>query len=104
FIQPAVHRVGGITEWLKIAQTAVVLDVAVATYALKEVHIHLSAASPSVFVMELHATGNPGHAAPDAVLECDDSLYDLKDGTMRPPDEPGIGLKFRKNADQHRVA
>jgi L-alanine-DL-glutamate epimerase-like enolase superfamily enzyme len=104
FIQPAVHRVGGITEWLKVAQTAVVLDVAVATYALKEVHIHLAAASPSVFVVELHATGNPGQAAPDAVFQGDDSQYDLKDGTMRPPDEPGIGLKFRKNADQYRVA
>ena len=103
-IQPAVHRVGGITEWLKIAQTAVVLDVPVATYALKEVHIHLAAASPSLFVMELHATGNPGQAAPDAVFEGDDSQYDLKDGTMRPPDEPGIGLKFRETADQHRVA
>ena len=103
-IQPAVHRIGGISEWLRVAQTAVVLDVAVATYALKEVHIHLAAASPSLFVMELHATGNPGQAAPDAVFEGDDSQYDLKDGMMLPPNEPGIGLKFRENADQYRVA
>lgn len=63
-------------------------------------------AHPKAHLQEYFAVGNTLHEMAHAVFEADDSVYDFdpKTSTIRPPQEPGIGLKFKADAEQYRVA
>ncbi|HET8521884.1 MAG TPA: enolase C-terminal domain-like protein, partial [Thermomicrobiales bacterium] len=80
--------VGGITEFMKVAALAQAYDLDIAPHGPQEVHVHLVAALANGLILEFYR---------DTV----DPLWDTKyhhtlrindDGTVSPPDVPGIGI------------
>ena len=88
-VQPDVGRVGGVTEWMKVAHMAHAFNLPVAPHAVQLVHLHLACATPNLKVVEYLGTS----------LECDDIWYAETpapvDGMWSPfPDRPGLGLEL----------
>lgn len=51
-VQPDVGRVGGVTEWLKVAHMAHAFNLPVAPHAYQVIHLHLACATPNLKVVE----------------------------------------------------
>ena len=88
-VQPNVGRVGGVTEWLKIAHLAHAFNLPVAPHSVQLVHLHLACATPNLSVVEYLA----GHEEADHIMyqECPRP----KDGLWSPySDRPGLGLEL----------
>ena len=88
-VQPDVGRVGGVTEWLKVAHMAHAFNLPVAPHAVQLVHLHLACATPNLKVVEYLNTS----------LETDRVWYtefpEPRDGMWSPyPDRPGLGLEL----------
>lgn len=87
-IQPDVWKVGGITEFLRIAALGAVANIPVSPHAALEISVHLAAALPNalhvenIFGLNLHDFGATSAPA------------DVRDGRMVPPDTPGHGVVF----------
>ncbi len=87
--QPDVGRVGGVTEWMKVAHLAHAFNLLVAPHAVQLVHLHLACATPNLKAVEYLGS----------LLECDNLWYtqipEPKDGMWSPfPDKPGLGLEL----------
>ena len=83
-LQADAVRVGGISEWMKVAHTAECFGLSVSPHFLMDLHVHLSAAVPhSLFVEYI----------PSLDLVLSDTLS-LSDGHFSPPDRPGHGILF----------
>ncbi|MCL4535018.1 MAG: mandelate racemase/muconate lactonizing enzyme family protein [Bacteroidetes bacterium] len=88
-VQPDVGRVGGITEWMKVAHLAQAFNLPVAPHAVQTVHLHLACATPNLKVVEYLR-----------VVEDDDKLLFVdfpqqKNGMWSPfKDRPGLGLEL----------
>ena len=52
-VQPDVGRVGGVTEWLKVAHLAHAFNLPVAPHAVQLVHLHLACCTPNLKVVEV---------------------------------------------------
>ena len=92
-VQPDVGRVGGVTEWMKVAHMAHAFDLPVAPHAVQLVHLHLACATPNLKVVEYMNTS----------LEVDRLWYtdfpQQRDGMWSPfPDKPGLGLELDPHA------
>jgi D-arabinonate dehydratase len=79
---------GGITEFMKIAYLAQAYDVEIAPHGPQEVHVHLVAALSNGFILEFYR---------DTVDPMWGKVYHYtltlnEDGTVSPPDVPGIGI------------
>jgi L-talarate/galactarate dehydratase len=77
-------RVGGVTQWMKVAGMAEAFNKPVASHLLPEIHVHLIAAAPNGLVVEYmpwtwRLFENP--PLPE-------------NGEMTVPSGPGLGLKF----------
>ena len=88
-VQPDVGRVGGVTEWMKVAHIAHGFNLPVAPHAVQLVHLHVACATPNLKVVEYMNTS----------LETDAIWYTefptQKDGMWSPyPDRPGLGLEL----------
>ena len=88
-VQPDVGRVGGVTEWLKVAHMAHAFNLPVAPHAVQLVHLHLACATPNLKVVEYLNTA----------LETDRVWYaefpEPRNGMWSPyPDRPGLGLEL----------
>ncbi len=77
-------RVGGVTQWMKVAGMAEAHNLPVATHLLPEIHCHLLAAIPNAQVLEY---------MPWTHRLFDDPPKPVK-GIMKVPTGPGFGLKF----------
>jgi L-alanine-DL-glutamate epimerase-like enolase superfamily enzyme len=88
-VQPDVGRVGGVTEWMKVAHLAHSFNLPVAPHAVQVVHLHLACATPNLKVIESVNTETEG----DRVWYTE--LPSQKDGMWSPfPDRPGLGLEL----------
>ena len=88
-VQPDVGRVGGVTEWLKVAHLAHAFNLPVAPHAVQLVHLHLACATPNLKVVEYLGITEEG----DRVWFTE--LPEPKDGFWSPyPDRPGLGLEL----------
>jgi L-alanine-DL-glutamate epimerase-like enolase superfamily enzyme len=77
-------RVGGVTQWMKVAGMAEAFNKPVASHLLPEIHVHLVAAVPNGLVVEyMPWTWRLFDNPPMPV-----------NGEMTVPTEPGLGLKF----------
>ena len=77
-------RVGGVTQWMKVAGMAEAFNMPVASHLLPEIHVHLVAAAPNGLVVEyMPWTWRLFDNPPMPV-----------NGEMTVPTAPGLGLKF----------
>lgn len=92
-VQPDVGRVGGITEWMKVAHLAQAFNLPIAPHAVQLVHLHLACCIPNLRVVEYLGTSE----------ETDRMWYtefpEPRDGYWAPyPDRPGLGLELSPEA------
>ncbi len=92
-VQPDIGRVGGVTEWMKVAHMAHGFNLPVAPHAVQLVHLHVACATPNLKVVEYM----------NVALDGDRIWYtefpQQKDGMWSPfPDKPGLGLELDPHA------
>ena len=92
-VQIDVGRVGGITEWIKVAHVAHAFNLPVASHGMQLVHLHLGCATPNLKVVEYMNT----------LLEGDVEWYtefpEQKNGTWAPfSDKLGLGLELNHHS------
>ena len=91
---------GGITEFMKVAALAQAHDLDIAPHGSQDVHVHLVAAISNGLIVEYYRdTVDPmwGHIFKE-------TLALNQDGTLSPPDRPGLGLEPNYEAlTRHRV-
>jgi len=77
-------RVGGITQWLKVAGMAEAFNLPVVSHGVPEIHVHLVGAVPNGLTVEYMPRLFPlWQAVPQPV-----------DGMLAMPSAPGLGLEF----------
>ena len=81
-------RVGGITQWRKVAGMAEAFDLPVVSHLIPEVHVQLVAAVPNGLTVEYMPWS----------LRLFDDTPAIVDGQMVVPDRPGLGLSFSEDA------
>jgi L-alanine-DL-glutamate epimerase-like enolase superfamily enzyme len=92
-VQPDVGRVGGVTEWLKVAHLAHAFNLPVAPHAVQLVHLHLACCTPNLRVVEYLGVSE----ASDRVWYTE--FPEPRDGMWSPyPDRPGLGLELDPTA------
>src|SRR5262249_40943132 len=79
-------RVGGITQWVKVAGMAEAFNVPVVSHLLPEIHVHLVAAVPNGRIVEY---------MPWTRALFDNPVLPVK-ASLRGPPEPGLGLAFAR--------
>lgn len=88
-VQPDIARVGGVTEWLKVAHMAEAFNLPVTPNEMQLVHLHVACAIPNLKVLEYMKTD----------LEVDKLWYteipEQKNGYLSPfSNKPGLGLQL----------
>jgi L-alanine-DL-glutamate epimerase-like enolase superfamily enzyme len=90
-----VLRVGGITQWLKVAAMAEAFDLPVVSHLIPEVHVHLVAGIPNGLTVEYMPW----------TLRLFEETPALENGEIIVPDKPGLGLAFDQEAlSRYQVA
>jgi L-alanine-DL-glutamate epimerase-like enolase superfamily enzyme len=79
-------RVGGITQWVKVAGMAEAFNLPVVSHLIPEVHVHLIAAAPNGHIVEY---------MPWTRALFDNPVLPVK-GEMTVPSMPGLGLAFTR--------
>ncbi|MEE8518237.1 MAG: enolase C-terminal domain-like protein, partial [Dehalococcoidia bacterium] len=83
-------RVGGLTQWMKVAHMAEAFNLPVVTHLAPEILVHALAAAPNGLTLEYMPWAFPlFKEVPPAV-----------GGEVAVPDAPGLGLEF----DEERLA
>jgi L-alanine-DL-glutamate epimerase-like enolase superfamily enzyme len=77
-------RVGGITQWMKVAAMAEAFNMPVVSHLIPEIHVHLIAAIPNGLTVEYMPWS---HALWSEVPR-------IESGDLVVPDKPGLGLEF----------
>ena len=77
-------RVGGITQWRKVAGMAEAFNVPVVSHLLPEIHVHLIPAIPNGLTVEYMPWS----------LQLWKETPEMKDGKLVVPQRPGLGLEF----------
>jgi L-alanine-DL-glutamate epimerase-like enolase superfamily enzyme len=88
-------RVGGITQWMKVAGMAEAFNMPVVSHLIPEIHVHLVAAIPNGLTVEY--------------MPWSHRLWEetprMEDGQLVVPNKPGLGLAFDRAAiQQYQVA
>ncbi len=81
-------RVGGITQWLKVAGMAEAFNLPVVSHLIPEIHVQLVAAIPNGLTVEYMPW----------TLKLFEETPALEDGKLVVPTKPGLGLKFSEDA------
>ncbi len=92
-LQPDALIMGGYTEFMKVAAMAQAHDLPVAPHGNQDVHVHLLAAIPNGLILEYYS----GSTDPMWQQMFRDTL-EVRDGHVRPPDRPGIGIELNDEA------
>ena len=77
-------RVGGITQWLKVAGMAEAFNLPVVSHLIPEVHVHLIGAAPNGLTVEYMPW--LGHMFKEVPVQ--------QGGELAMPTKPGLGLEF----------
>lgn len=92
-VQPDIGRVGGVTEWMKVAHLAHAFNLPVAPHAYQEIHLHVACATPNLKVVEYLGVVEAG---------CKRWYKDFQEpvkGMWSPdPKKPGLGLELDLDA------
>ena len=85
FPEPDVSNIGGITNWMRVAQLAYAHNLTVTTHGIHEIHLHLLAAIPNASFLEVHSFGLERFIKnPPTLVE----------GVMTASNDPGHGIEF----------
>src|SRR5919198_534851 len=79
-------RVGGITEWLKVAAMAEAFNLPVVSHLIPEVHVHLIGAIPNGLTVEYMPW----------LMPLFEEVPVQQNGELTMPTAPGLGLKFNQ--------
>jgi L-alanine-DL-glutamate epimerase-like enolase superfamily enzyme len=92
---------GGVTEFMKVAALAQAHDLRVAPHGSQDIHIHLVTAIANGLILEYYRDStDPMHGK---IYHTTLRLND--DGTVSPPEVPGIGIDPNYEfLEQYRVA
>jgi L-alanine-DL-glutamate epimerase-like enolase superfamily enzyme len=80
-------RVGGITQWRKVAGMAEAFNLPVVSHLVPEIHVHLVAAIPNGLTVEYMPW----------TLRLFEETPALEDGELVVPQKPGLGLEFNRD-------
>jgi L-talarate/galactarate dehydratase len=94
FLQPDAPRVGGITPFLKIANSADLHRLKLAPHFVMELHIHLACAYPHQAWVEHIEWLEPAF----------EERVEIRDGRMLLPERPGLGFTLSEQAAEWRVS
>ena len=81
-------RVGGITQWMKVAGMAEAFNLPVVSHVVPEMHLHLIAAVPNGLTVEYMPW----------MLKLYEETPAIEKGQLVLPSKPGLGLKFDEKA------
>ena len=81
-------RVGGITQWRKVAGMAEAFNLPVVSHLVPEIHVQLMAAIPNGLTVEYMPW----------TLRLFEETPELDDGDIIVPEKPGLGLEFSQEA------
>jgi L-alanine-DL-glutamate epimerase-like enolase superfamily enzyme len=81
-------RVGGITQWMKVAGMAEAFNLPVVSHLIPEIHVHLVAAIPHGLTVEYMPW----------TLRLFEETPAVADGMLAVPKKPGLGLAFSADA------
>ena len=81
-------RVGGVTQWVKVAGMAEAFNLPVVSHLIPEIHVHLIAAVPNGLTVEYMPWS----------LRLFEETPALEQGMLVVPPRPGLGLAFDKKA------
>ncbi len=81
-------RVGGITQWLKVAGMAEAFNIPVVSHLIPEVHVHLVSAIPNGLTVEYMPR----------LYRLFEETPAIEDGKIVVPQRPGLGLTFDQDA------
>jgi L-alanine-DL-glutamate epimerase-like enolase superfamily enzyme len=84
-------RVGGITQWMKVAGMAEAFNIPVVSHLIPEIHVHLIAAIPNGMTVEYMPW----------TLRLFEETPAIEDGQIVVPRKPGLGLQFDAQAIKH---
>lgn len=101
-VQPDVTRVGGISEWIKVAAMASAWGIPCAPHGVQEIHCSLVAAVSNGLILEFFAPDHPQHEFMASLFTSPHEAKELVDGSVRAPRAPGLGLEVdRALASRH---
>ncbi|MBV9247901.1 MAG: uroporphyrinogen decarboxylase, partial [Acetobacteraceae bacterium] len=81
-------RVGGVTQWMKVAGMAEAFNLPVVSHVIPEMHVHLVAAVPNGLTVEYMPW----------MLKLYQETPAIEKGQLVLPDKPGLGLSFDEAA------
>jgi L-alanine-DL-glutamate epimerase-like enolase superfamily enzyme len=81
-------RVGGITQWMKVAGLAEAFNLPIVSHLVPEIHVHLVAAAPNGLTVEYMPWS----------LRLFEQTPAIEDGQLMVPNKPGLGLAFDQSA------
>ena len=84
-------RVGGISNWMKVAAMAEACNLPVVSHLLPEIHVHLVAAAPSGLTVEYMPWS----------FKLFEEVPVPSNGLLRVPAKPGLGLEFSRDLDRY---
>ena len=87
-------RVGGISNWLKVAAMAEAFNLPVVSHLLPEIHVHLISAIPNGLTVEYMPWSFRLFAEVPVPVN----------GELAVPSKPGLGLEFSREIDRYVVA
>ena len=83
-------RVGGITQWMKVAGMAEAFNLPVVSHLIPEVHVHLIGAVPNGLTVEYMPW----------LMPLFEEVPQQQNGELVMPTAPGLGLKFDQSHDR----
>jgi D-arabinonate dehydratase len=88
-MQPDVTRVGGVTEWIRVAGMAAALSIPIVPHAYPDLHSHLAPVAPTMEWVE--------YIPNETITNFDNVLEEPlrpSGGKLAPPNRPGFGLSI----------
>ncbi|MEX2536965.1 MAG: mandelate racemase/muconate lactonizing enzyme family protein [Trueperaceae bacterium] len=92
--QVDVTRVGGVSEWMKVANLASAVGIPVIPHGVHELHVQLAAASSAVPMLEFFPSNSPIQSFITECISGPDTVKQVSGGTMQVPIGHGFGLSY----------
>lgn len=103
-VQPDVTRVGGISEWMKVATIANAWNMPCVTHAVQEIHISLVTAVSNAPLMEYFTRDHYLQTFLSDLFIEPASVHNVIDGYVYAPQKPGLGLEVDWDiVDQYKI-